>query len=119
MSDYAAKCPFNRGDKVVIPAGAVVQSTNPSRREKKLTRAQTVTVTHTFDGYVNAHDAKFFGQYKLPEISWAGSGGYWMNAQVTPELCERNSVEFPPPPEAGLRYVGDRAVVHGDNRWEL
>jgi hypothetical protein len=50
---------------------------HPSRHSYTLRRAQTITVHHTSDGYVNVFDRRGFGQTVLPELTWAGTGGYW------------------------------------------
>ena len=38
----------------------------PSRHSYTLRRAQTITVHHTSDGYVNVFDRRSFGQTVLP-----------------------------------------------------
>jgi hypothetical protein len=59
-----------RGDKVRIPKGAYIRTTHPNG-DRIAARSQVVTVSHVFEhGYPS-------GQ---PEVSWAGSGGYWCNA---------------------------------------
>lgn len=98
--------PFGRGDTVVIPAGTVVHRPthpDPSMRSKTLTRKQTVTLFSATPGwvertyYTTMRDGSVAeaGMVVLPQVSWAGSGGYWCDVQVTPELCAANGVAVP------------------------
>jgi len=61
--------------RVRIRAGAKVHSTHPALRGhgKVLSRAQTVTVSHVYDGYVNIHEHTVTNA----QVNWAGTGGYW------------------------------------------
>lgn len=87
------KTPFKRGDKVVLPAGTVVSSTRGE--DKLLTRKQTVTVHMTYPGY--------YGERRTPDgwvrtlvpptVTWAGSGGYWMDARVDADVLAANGLE--------------------------
>lgn len=90
--------PFGQGSEVLLPQGTVVHSTNPSKGEYVLKRSQTVTVHHCVGGYVNLDNYRDFGGrgfVYLPMITWPGTGGYWCDVQITPELCEFNGVPVP------------------------
>lgn len=94
--------PFHRRQRVLIPAGTPLRSTHPSRDGVYLSkRAQTVTVHHTSDGHVDLWDDRENGRgyVVLPQVTWAGAGGYWVDAKVTPEFCEANGIEMPPLPD--------------------
>lgn len=68
-----------KGDRVVVKAGTVVRSCHPQKKVYTLKRSQTVTVHLYLRGY-----APFEGQEKQePEISWAGTGGYWCYAKLS------------------------------------
>lgn len=105
--------PFTRGQKVLIPAGTRLRSTHPGKDGVYLSkRAQTVTVHHTSPGHVdlwNDHK-KGVGFVCLPTLTWPGTGGYWVDARITPELCEVNGVEVPALPTFD-RYDEDRLDV--------
>lgn len=77
-----------RGTKVVIPAGTPVKTTHPTNPNGPSARRQTISVAHTF----RAFDAPWArGVERIPGyVSWAGAGGYWRDAQVTPELIAAN-----------------------------
>ena len=47
----------------------------------------------------------------LPSICWAGSGGYWQYAQVTPALCAANGIDMPAIPQDLRDYYGTRLDV--------
>lgn len=57
------------GEKVRIPKGAYIRSTHPNG-DRIAKKSQVVTVSHVFQ----------YGYEGVPEVSWAGSGGYWCNA---------------------------------------
>lgn len=69
-----------RGDKVKVHKGAIVRSTHPSypRQGKTLAREQTVEVHSVHTGSYNSHHAEDGIGWHPVEITWAGSGGYWM-----------------------------------------
>jgi hypothetical protein len=58
-----------RGDKVKIPKGAYISTSHPAG-DRIAKRGQVVTVSHSFE----------HGLRGVPEVSWAGSGGYWCNS---------------------------------------
>lgn len=82
--------PFNKGDKVVIPAGTFVRF----RGEESLTeRAQTITVHMQGTGfYDEVRTVDGWGNFKLrpPTVTWAGSGGYWKDAEVDLDVLAAN-----------------------------
>lgn len=94
--------PFTSGSVVRLPAGTVVRRPTKPRSEgqsdrQALTRAQTVKVHHATPGWVDRwgeHTGRP-GTVMLPTISWAGSGGYWVDVKVTPELCEAAGIPIP------------------------
>lgn len=75
MSDYR----HLRGKKVRVPRGTPITSTYPGKRYRTTRRAVVVEVKH-----VHEH------QCGETTVSWAGAGGYWMDAparlvqEVTP-----------------------------------
>ncbi|KQP62915.1 hypothetical protein [Nocardioides sp. Leaf285] len=85
-------CPVDAGQRVPLPAGTPVRSMNPSRNRLVLRRAQTVRVASVSQGWIDLwgdcrRDGRS-GLVILPQIVWAGSGGYWSRVKVTPGLCE-------------------------------
>lgn len=86
--------PFVKGDTVIIPKGTVVHSTNPSKSEYVTKRNQKVNVFMAGNGWVETD--RYYGDVgmvKLPRVSWAGTGGYWCDVQVTPEFLAANGHE--------------------------
>lgn len=84
FSSYA--CPFRPGQQIIVPRGSLVHTTAPDG-DYRLSRKQTVTLDHVFDGYPS--QAGYPGS--APEIGWAGSSGYWRRVKVTPEMIEANA----------------------------
>lgn len=86
------KMPFKRGDKVVLPAGTVVRTRGD---EKILARKQTVTVHMSSDGYYGERRTVngWVRTLEPPTVTWAGSGGYWMDARVDEEVLAVNGRE--------------------------
>lgn len=94
MDAWTIRNPFTRGQSVLIPAGTVVHSTNPGRGAFVVGRTYRVTVHHLLSGWVDALGVRGVrGGTVLPMITWAGTGGYWMDAQVTPELLAKNGLD--------------------------
>lgn len=83
-----ALAPITGGTKVVIPAGTPVKSTHPTNPAGPSARRQTISASHTFRAFDDPwrQDGTRFPGY----VSWAGTGGYWRDAQVTPELIAAN-----------------------------
>lgn len=83
--------PIQPGHKVVIPAGVVVKSTNPSKREYITIRKQTIKVNHTICGSIALPWDKD-GQTFNPTVNWAGTGGYWCWVDINDvlQVMERN-----------------------------
>lgn len=71
---------WKRGDRIRVRKGAMVRSMHPSRCGKyALKRAQVVKI----------HDVYRWPDVLPHSIVWAGSGGYWIEADVTDcELVE-------------------------------
>lgn len=64
---------FSRGDVVTVAKGAIVYSTHPYKKERILTRKQSIKVHSYYP------EIKEFSGYpgKAAQIHWAGTGGYW------------------------------------------
>lgn len=77
--------PFARDQRVVVPAGTRLWRQGEWRTAK---RAQTVTVHTVFQGYRDPR----YGKAVPPKISWAGSGGYWVDAVVDEAMLEANDL---------------------------
>lgn len=86
------RMPFTRGDKVVLPAGTIVSSRG---EEKVLGRKQTVTAHMVNGGYYGEKRTADGWVRTLvpPTVTWAGSGGYWMDARVDEEVLSANGKE--------------------------
>lgn len=97
--------PFARGQRLIIPAGTPVRTTHPRRRHGYFTkRATTITVARASNGWIDLWNdtKKGRGYVHLPVITWAGTGGYWCDVKVTPELCATLDAAVP-----DLPYVDD------------
>lgn len=81
---------------VTLPAGTIVESMHPRAAGRKvLTRRQQVRVHHLNPGRIRQIAERTDADFDLPTITWPGTGGYWVTAQVTPELCAANGVAMP------------------------
>ena len=103
------KNPFSRGQVITIPAGTPFTTTHPGRDGVQVTgRKQQVKVHSVNDGYVQRWDERNIprGTVHLPEVTWPGTGGYWKDIQVTPELLAANGLPGLELPELdkGARY---------------
>lgn len=90
--------PLKRGQRITLPAGTVATSMNPRKRGPfALKRALTITVYSTSDGHIDLWDDRKRGRglVCLPTITWPGSGGYWTDVRLTPELCQAIGVPAP------------------------
>lgn len=90
--------PIKRGQRITLPAGSVATSMNPRKKGPfALKRALTITVHSASDGYIDMwNDLKRGrGLVCLPTITWPGSGGYWTDVRLTPELCQAIGVPGP------------------------
>lgn len=65
---------FERGQIVTIRKGARIKSLHPEKGEYISKRAQKVKLHLVLRGFTH------YGIEHLPEVSWAGSGGYWCYA---------------------------------------
>ncbi|TXH11003.1 MAG: hypothetical protein E6R04_03375 [Spirochaetes bacterium] len=113
-TSYWIDNPFSRGDTARIPAGTVVRTTRSARPRYVLSKAQTVQIAHANKGHINRHESRLTaGTVLLPEIVWAGTGGYWCRVQVTPELAALNGKALPqlPPRDARLDVDPDYATA--------
>lgn len=79
--------PFNRGDKIVVPAGTPFRSMNPSIKGPQVTkRATTIRVHMVSNSY-----RPVAGYNGAPaKVTIAGGGGYWKDFEVTEEMLEAN-----------------------------
>jgi hypothetical protein len=104
MAENRIPNPFIRGQEVVIPAGTPVRHRGDVRLSR---RTQTITVFSTSNGWLDLwgdrHDR---GAAILPTITWPGSGGYWSDVQVTPELVEANGLTAMPEAAYDTAYEG-------------
>ena len=135
-SDFRVVNPFDpdrkgasavRGRKVLIPAGTVIRTTHPQNGPVRTAkRTHTITVHHASDGWIDReYDTE--GSVIFPTLSWAGTGGYWCDVQVTPELAAANDISMPalPEPDADGRIGRYRVGVvpsYEDgytNRWKV
>ncbi len=89
--------PVPKGDTIVVPKGSVIHTTHPSGRVQVTKRTQRITVYMASDGWVSRerHDA---GKVLLPTVTWAGTGGYWRDVQLTKAVLETNGLTLPTPP---------------------
>lgn len=123
MSTNTVHTPFRKGDTLTLPKGTVVHSTNPSKRQYTLQRAQTITVFSSCSGWVVTDRVGERGAVYLPTLTWPGTGGYWCDVQVTPELCAAVGVIAPelPGQDGKLGYTELDVVPSYDdgytNRW--
>jgi hypothetical protein len=76
FSGYCEKrlLPFKPGDRVLIPKGIPIR--NVRRGRYVCGRAYTVTVHHILPG------AGISEPFENPKIVWAGSAGYWSEADI-------------------------------------
>lgn len=80
--------PITRGTKVVVPAGTPLWSSHPSAPNGPSSHRQIISVVSTFTAYDYpwSHWTERIPGY----ISWVTNGGYWREAEVTPELIAAN-----------------------------
>lgn len=70
--------PFlEKGMKVRIPKGTPIWTTLASKEKKLAGKNQTVNIHDIFKGYICSGYPE-----RNPEISWAGTGGYWHHVDV-------------------------------------
>jgi hypothetical protein len=126
MADNSIGNPFRQGDNVLIPENTLIRSTHPQQKERRSGRNQTVKVTMSHDGWVETDSYHGdLGKVMLPVITWAGSGGYWCDVQVTPELAAVNDVPTPElPGRDGIIYQTNLDVIPSyddgyTNRWDF
>lgn len=97
--DYSQKViphnPFEQGDKVVIPAGTPYTTSEPGKAGVQTTqRAKTITVYNSYSGSSDA--AVGWLTVRMPSIVATGTGGYWKDYSVTPDIIEANGKELLP-----------------------
>ncbi len=66
---------LSRGMEVHIRPGSEVRSHNPSKRKYITSRTQKVKIFNIYEWKSQIHA-------RIPEISWAGAGGYWCHTNV-------------------------------------
>lgn len=89
--------PVRPGDHITLPKGTIATSTNPRRRGPfAIGRATHIRVHHVLPGWVDLWNDHRHGRgyVVLPEIVWPGTGGYWTEARLTPELT--TALGYPP-----------------------
>lgn len=70
---------IKQGDRVRVPKGTVITRTTHPHPRSVVGRTTVVTVTHTFEGYTDHYTGE-----EVPDgISWAGSGGYWVDVKAS------------------------------------
>lgn len=79
--------PFTKGQRVIVPRGTRISTTQPGLDRYNAGRQQTVTLFAAADGYPSEADGR---PGSLPEITWSGSGGYWRRAKVTEAMILAN-----------------------------
>lgn len=90
-TNVAVRNPFRQGQRITIPTGTPMRSTNPRKRGVFVSqRLIHVTVFSAYDGYLDMwNDASAgVGYVHLPSISYVGSGDYWHDIKITPELAQ-------------------------------
>lgn len=79
------KLPIKQGDIVKIPKGTFIHTTHPRKENGPIKRTITVKVNHLLPG-CNHIDRK-----SNPSVSWAGSAGYWMRADINDVILVEKS----------------------------
>jgi hypothetical protein len=92
--DNRIENPVEQWSTVTLPKGTMVRQHGKTRA---LGRAVHVTVHSAGPGWVDTYDDRGYGRgfVILPYITYAGSGGYWVDVPLTPELCEALHVPVP------------------------
>ena len=80
---YQKNLPINQGDMVFIPKGIKVKSTNPKKREYITKKTIKIKVAQTLPGITIGDNP-----IKNPSIRWAGTGGYWCEADINDVIKE-------------------------------
>lgn len=74
------------GQTVIIKAGSLVRSMNPSKREYILNRRQKIVVSRVDMGRVDMEDLGFRirsgRMFNETNVVWAGQGGYWCRTSI-------------------------------------
>jgi hypothetical protein len=84
--------PFEKGEKIVIPAGTAFTSTDPSIKGLQHTQTKrTYEVHHAHAGYSDGSVGKLY--LSPPSVTSTGTGGYWKDFIVTPAVVEANGQE--------------------------
>jgi hypothetical protein len=74
--------PIKAGTRARIPAGTPIHGTFKAHRKVAGT-TYSVVVDHVAPGYEDPQEPRYS---RLPEITWAGTGGYWHRCD--PSLVE-------------------------------
>lgn len=87
---YVEKLPIQSGDKILVPKGVVIRYRSQSKPAK---RTHHVVVHHVLNGYTpdeaeKAYQKRHGGEANKfnPTVVWAGSGGYWCEADMNDVL---------------------------------
>jgi hypothetical protein len=100
-TDTGFASPLSRLARVLIPAGTPLRRTDP--RNPLSTAGRDITIDcrtnpiRTMVGHVDVWNdyGRGRGFVILPVFTYIGSGGYYTDVQVTPELCAANGVPAP------------------------
>lgn len=79
-----------KGKDIVIPGGTTIHDFNlkHGRSTTVSKRKQTVRLAYVSPGYTDFDHGE---KYTVPDkVTWAGSSGYWRDAEVSEAMCEAN-----------------------------
>lgn len=100
--------PIKAKDEIVIPAGTPYTTTG--KEGKGVTkRATRIKVNHSNGGYTDGSVGKRF--VVPPQVTAAGTGGYWKNYTVTPDLLERNNLPVHETLKTGMMTLKDEHEI--------
>lgn len=90
--------PFNAGDRVIIPKGTWVRRFFQKNHDTSRRRS-VVTVSHVQAGYLDrGFQQRVYQPTTLvdvkPTITWAGSGGYWAECDLSEEVLAANGMSY-------------------------
>jgi hypothetical protein len=87
-----ADLPVKRGDTVTIPKGTHLRTTHPQMKDRVAARTYRVKVDHILPGSTDTkHEQATEPPYHFivtkvpltnPSVRWAGTGGYWFEADL-------------------------------------
>ena len=101
--------PISKGDTIIIPAGTPF-STTAKGGAGVTKRATKIKVRFSHPGYLDGSVGKAFA--KVPTITAAGTGGYWKDFSVTPEVLKANSLPVMETLSTGMLEIRDRHTIN-------